>query len=184
MTRIGFCLGRPARWRRPTRIEASVVSASLTSAGDAEPRWSPRGTPAPSTTTIHLVPLPRLVFPNPAPLFSLEQNCRPETTRSTAIAGVRLTRSRTRARCSAKRPALPIRAAAASTSKDADISPANPANERRCGGSTESLPEHDGFRSTGDRPCVVWATQAFLTIVLFSGPQRLLERIWVGVILG
>jgi hypothetical protein len=41
-----------------TRIVASVVSASLTSAREADPKWFPRGTP-----------LPRLVFPTPAPLF-------------------------------------------------------------------------------------------------------------------
>src|SRR5262249_37504167 len=33
----------------------------------AESRWHASGTPSPSTTTIHLVPLPRLVFPTPAP---------------------------------------------------------------------------------------------------------------------
>ena len=64
-TRSGFCRGRPARCLRPMWIAASVVSASRTSAGDAEQRSSPRGTPAPSTTTIHFVPLPRLVFPTP-----------------------------------------------------------------------------------------------------------------------
>ena len=50
----------------------------------------------PSTTTIHFVPLPRLVFPTPASLFSREQNSRPETTRSTSTAGAGLTRSETR----------------------------------------------------------------------------------------
>ncbi len=37
---------------------------------EAQWRWSPRGTPAPSTTTILFVPLPRLVFPTPAPFFA------------------------------------------------------------------------------------------------------------------
>ena len=50
----------------------------------------------PSTTTIHFVLLPRLVFPTPAFLFSREQNSRPETTRSTSTAGAGLTRSETR----------------------------------------------------------------------------------------
>jgi len=44
----------------------------------------PRGRPAPSTTTIHFVPLPRLVLPTPQPLFSPERNCHPETIRSTS----------------------------------------------------------------------------------------------------
>lgn len=62
-----------------------------------------------------------------APFFSLGQNCRPGTIRSTATAAVRLTRSGTRARCSAKHPALPNPAAAASRSRDAGTRPANPA---------------------------------------------------------
>jgi len=46
-----------------------VLPASLTSAGDALASWLPKGTPAPSTTTIHFVPFPRLVLPMPSPLF-------------------------------------------------------------------------------------------------------------------
>src|SRR5881628_1470698 len=47
-----------------------------------------KGRPWPSTTTIHFVPLPRLVFPTPAPLFWREQNSRPGKTRSTAAVSV------------------------------------------------------------------------------------------------
>jgi hypothetical protein len=36
ITRSGFCRGRPARCRRPTRIDASVCSARRISDGDAE----------------------------------------------------------------------------------------------------------------------------------------------------
>src|SRR6516162_7076684 len=93
-------------------------------------RVFPRGRPRPSTTTIHFVPLPRLVFPTPQPLFSPERNCRPETLRSISLAGARLTRSKTFARYSTKRPAPPSRAVAASTSKDAGISPAGRALRR------------------------------------------------------
>src|SRR6266581_1844149 len=78
MRRSGFCRGRPARVRRLTQIVASVVSASRASCGDAEQRCFPKGRPWPSTTTIHFVPLPRLVFPTPAPLFWREQNSRPK----------------------------------------------------------------------------------------------------------
>src|ERR1700681_1702080 len=123
---------------------------------NAEQRWSLRGTPRPSTTTIHFVPLPRLVFPTPQPLFSREQNSRPKTIRSTSTAGARSTRSETSARCSTTRPAPPS-LAAASRSRDAGISPACLASEPRSAESTESLPAHDGFESSDDRPCVVWA---------------------------
>src|SRR5579863_3434162 len=126
-------------------------------------RWSPRGTPVPSTTTIHFVPLPRLVFPTPQPLFSRKQNCRPKTTRSSPVARARSTRSKTCARYSAKRPAPPSRAAAASRSRDADIGPASPASGRRSAESRESLPAPDGSRSTGGHPCgagAVWGARA------------------------
>src|ERR1700681_4019973 len=116
---------------------------------NAEQRWSLRGTPRPSTTTIHFVPLPRLVFPTPQPLFSREQNSRPKTIRSTSTAGARSTRSETSARCSTKRPAPPSLAAAASRSKDAGISPAGPASERRSAESTESLPQHTAVLNPG-----------------------------------
>src|SRR5439155_1663122 len=53
---------------------ASVVSASCVSCGDAEQRCFPKGRPWPSTTTIHFVPLPRLVFPTPAPIFWRKQS--------------------------------------------------------------------------------------------------------------
>src|SRR2546421_130503 len=96
-----------------------------------------------------LRPLAPLGFPTPQPLFSPVQNCRPETTRSTATAGTRSTRSGTRPRCSTTRPARPSPAVAASKSKGADISLASPASERRCAESTESLRGHDGCRSAG-----------------------------------
>src|SRR5208283_1290234 len=108
-------------------------------------------------TTIHFVPLPRLVFPTPQPLFSPERNCRPETIRSISIAGARLTRSVTFARYSTKRPAPPSLAVAASTSKDTGISPAGPASEPRSAESKESLPVSGDPRSTDDHLCVVWS---------------------------
>lgn len=52
-----------------TSTAFSVFSTSVTSLGLAESRWFPRGIPSPSTTTIHFVPLPRLVFPTHSPLF-------------------------------------------------------------------------------------------------------------------
>src|ERR1700693_6401863 len=47
----------------------------------------------PGAPTIHFVPLPRLVFPTPQPLFSLGRNCHPETIRSISTVGARSTRS-------------------------------------------------------------------------------------------
>lgn len=44
---------------------------------------------APSTTTIHFVPLPRLVLPTLSPPFWPEQNYRPRRIRSTSVAGAR-----------------------------------------------------------------------------------------------
>src|ERR1035441_9762284 len=61
MTRRGFL--------RRTLMRARVDSASFTSAGLALVSWLPKGIPEPSTTTIHFVPFPRLVFPTPEPLF-------------------------------------------------------------------------------------------------------------------
>lgn len=49
-------------------------SINLTSAGEAEVTVLPRGTPSPSTTTIHFEPLPRLVFPTSRPLFLPTRN--------------------------------------------------------------------------------------------------------------
>src|ERR1700722_6713626 len=145
----------------------------------------PRGRPRPSTTTIHFVPLPRLVFPTPQPLFSREQNSHPETIRSTSIAGARLTRSETFARFSTKRPAPPNLAVVASTSKDAGSSLAGPASELRSAASTKFLPAHGGSRSTGAHPCVVgaaWGARARSSATALRsathpiGPSALLRR--------
>ncbi len=53
---------------------SSTPSTRVTSAGDALAVAHARGTPWPSATTIHFVPLPRLVFPTSEPLFLREQN--------------------------------------------------------------------------------------------------------------
>jgi len=42
--RTGFCRGRPARWRRPTRMAASVVSARRWFGRDRESRSIHRDT--------------------------------------------------------------------------------------------------------------------------------------------
>lgn len=63
----GRRLGRPRG--RATRIVSKVCSASRTSAWLALSRWKPRGSPLPSTTSIHLVPLPFFVRPTFSPPF-------------------------------------------------------------------------------------------------------------------
>ena len=57
-------------------VLSSSGSISFTSAGVAEVTVLPRGTPSPSTTTIHFEPLPRLVFSTSGPLFLPKQSCR------------------------------------------------------------------------------------------------------------
>ena len=57
----------------------NVFSRSLISAGEAESVWLPRGRPLPSTSTMHFVPFPRLVFPTPAPLFLPERSLHQQT---------------------------------------------------------------------------------------------------------
>ena len=68
--RSGRLRGRPGLPGRPTAIVSSVCSRRVTSAGDAASRYAPNGVPAPSTRTIHFVPLPRLVLPTLGPPFS------------------------------------------------------------------------------------------------------------------
>src|SRR5205814_2906687 len=60
-------------------LKTKAASAKVTSPGVADSNLLPRGTPWPSTTTIHFVPLPFLVFPTQAPLFLPERNCHQET---------------------------------------------------------------------------------------------------------
>ena len=71
----GFRFGSPPPLRGTATL-LSVFSTSVTSFGLAESRCFPIGIPSPSTTTIHFVPLPRLVFPTHSPLFWQGRNCR------------------------------------------------------------------------------------------------------------
>ena len=79
---FGLCRGRPLG--RGTLTSASVASASVTSPGEALSSRTPSGRPSPSTSTIHFVPLPRLVLPTAEPPFSLERSCRPGTSLPTS----------------------------------------------------------------------------------------------------
>ncbi len=61
MRHSGFCLVR-LRPRRGTAIRARVRSIKVTSAGDADSRRFPKGTPWPSATTLHCVPFRTLAL--------------------------------------------------------------------------------------------------------------------------
>src|SRR5579863_3405017 len=67
MMRVGFCRGRPRGLGM--RTSATVASARLTSLGEALSSRTPIGRPLPSTSTIHFVPLPRLVCRLRSPFF-------------------------------------------------------------------------------------------------------------------
>jgi hypothetical protein len=101
-----FLRGRP--FGGGTRTWASVVSASVTSLGEALSSRTPSGRPSPSTSTIHFVPLPRLVFPTADPLFSPGRSCRREKPRPTSTVPLGPAPPVTGARPSAIRPRLPI----------------------------------------------------------------------------
>src|ERR1700739_2185181 len=116
--RLGFCRGRPLG--RGTLNSASVASASVTSPGEALSSRTPNGRPPPSTSTIHFVPLPRLVLPTAEPLFSPEQNCRPETPLPTAAGLLHRVRPAVLAKRPATRLALPTASTAASRSQAKD----------------------------------------------------------------
>jgi hypothetical protein len=49
----------------------------------------PNGVPAPSTRTIHFVPLPRLVLPTLRPLFSPGRSCHRQSIRPSAVSAGR-----------------------------------------------------------------------------------------------
>src|SRR5258707_11321297 len=89
-----------------TRTSASVTSASVASPGEALSSRTPSGRPWPSTSTIHFVPLPRVVFPTAAPPFSLGRSCRRERPRPISTVGPAL--PVTYATHSATRLRLPI----------------------------------------------------------------------------
>src|ERR1019366_2815733 len=100
----------------PARDAATVDSASVTSAGEALASCAPKGMPWPSTSTIHFVPFPRLVFPTAEPLFWPTRSCHPERFRPIAVVAADSARPATAATPPAKHPRLPTAADAASRS--------------------------------------------------------------------
>src|SRR5258708_338938 len=78
---------------------------------------TPSGRPSPSTSTIHFVPLPRLVLPTAEPLFPLERSCRPGTSLPTSADLRHRAHPVAFARRRATHPALPTASTAASRSQ-------------------------------------------------------------------
>src|SRR6202044_3427419 len=99
---------------------ASVASASVTSPGEALSSRTPSGRPPPSTSTIHFVPLPRLVLPTAEPPFWPERSCRPGKSLPTSADLRHPAHPTTFATRRAIHPALPIASAAASRSTETD----------------------------------------------------------------
>src|SRR5271163_4556365 len=155
--RFGFCRGRP--FARGTLTSASVASASVTSPGEALSSRTPSGRPPPSTSTIHFVPLPRLVLPTAEPLFSPERNCRPESSPPTSAALRRPAPRVAPARRRAIRPAPPTASADASRWPATDTCRAEIATPLRSARSIKCLPGSHGWTPT-DGPAYPCAASA------------------------
>ena len=135
ITRWGLCRGRPLQ--RGTRTWSSVASASVTSLGEALSSRTPSGIPLPSTSTIHFVPLPRLVLPIAEPPFSPVQNCRRERLRPTSAAPLDPRPPVTFAKPPAKHLGPPIASVVASRWKEKETLPAGSATPHRFAESTK-----------------------------------------------
>src|ERR1700722_11351401 len=149
--RLGFCRGRPLG--RGTLTSASVASASVTSPGEALSSRTPSGRPPPSTSTIHFVPLPRLVLPTAEPLFSPERSCRLGTPLPTAAGLPHRARPAALARRRATHPALPTASIAAGRSQAKDTCRAKSATPRRSAAPTKCPPGRPGWTTTDDLAC-------------------------------
>jgi len=153
MTRSGFFRGRP-RLFRGTATRSSVFSRSVTSAGLAESRWFPRGTPWPSTTTIHFVPLPRLVGPTQAPLFSPGRTSRRRRPRTSRVGLSGPIRPEKPARPLTRHLPPPTVSAAASTCLAMGTLPGGPSTGPQSATPRGCLRAPVGARSVCDRPYV------------------------------
>src|SRR5258708_20301554 len=151
--RLGFCRGRPLG--RGTLTSASVASASVTSPGEALSSRTPSGRPSPSTSTIHFVPLPRLVFPTADPFFSRERSCRPGPSLPTSADLRHRAHPVAFARRRATHPALPTASTAASRSQAKGTCRARTSTPRPSATPTECPPDRPGSPPTDalPRPC-------------------------------
>jgi hypothetical protein len=132
----------PSPWTRD-RNGLQVGSISCTAAGDAASKRFPRGTPWPSTTTIHFVPLPRLVFPTHAPLFSRGQNCHRRRLPTQPVGRAHRVGPGKRPRIAARYRALPSPASVATRCSGRDIASAGLASVLPCAKPT-ACPQNRG----------------------------------------
>src|SRR5258706_122569 len=149
--RLGFCRGRPLG--RGTLTSASLASESVTSPGEALSSRTPSGRPSPSTSTIHFVPLPRLVLPTAEPLFSLERSCRPGTSLPTSADLRHRAHPVAFASLRATHPALPTASTAASRSQAKGTCRARTSTPRPSATPTECPPDRPGSTPTDGLAC-------------------------------
>ena len=116
-------------------------------------------TATPSTSTIHFVPLPRLVLPTAEPPFWLERSCHPGKPRPIAAILLHPGRRAVYAKRRAKHPALPTASTAASMSRERDICRAGSAKPPQSTTPRECPPGSPGSRPRDDPdyPGGVWA---------------------------
>lgn len=139
--------------------------------GDAASRDAPNGVPAPSATTIHVVPLPRLVGPTLGPPFSPGRSCHQGSTRSSESSARHSTGPEGPARAPAARPWFPAPSVAANTCWGCHTSWAARSKGRPSIGSRESPPTSAEPRRAvarlsggvsrqgdGERICSHWAS--------------------------
>lgn len=129
---------------------SSRGSISFTSAGEAEVTMLPRGTPSPSTTTIHFEPLPRLVFPTSGPLFLPKQSCHRQRPLPISAVTVYPVVVEIASRHSPKHLALPNTATVASRCWARDTLTASLSSAPRSEVSTEFLRNKLGCQSVAD----------------------------------
>ena len=101
--------------------ELAVFAVRNDEVDAASGQRTPSGRPPPSTSTIHFVPLPRLVLPTASPPFWLGRSCHPETSRPTSASLRRPMRPTERATHPATRLRPATASAAASRSPARDI---------------------------------------------------------------
>ena len=128
--------------------------------GTFEPNSS--GRPPPSTSTIHFVPLPRLVLPTAEPLFLPERNCHPGTSLPTSAALRHPGHPAAFARRQAKHPALPTASTAANRLLEKDICRARISMPHPFVAPKGCPPDRPGWMPTDglDCPCAAWVRAA------------------------
>ena len=120
--------------------------------GTFEPNSS--GRPPPSTSTIHFVPLPRLVFPTAEPPFWPGRSCRPGTSLPTSAGPRRPARPAAPATLRATRLALPTASDAASRSPARGICRVRTSTRRRSAIPKGCPRNSPGWKPTDVRACL------------------------------